>query len=161
MNHTKRNFFGRIGLSGLIVGAAALGLVAVAGCASNPSKSHVVRIVGTGTKIGVAQNPATQCYELGILRAQVELTTIPVFYTNGVCYMPDVVSRYEVSTHNPIFGNLALTSTMATGTNGVTTQVGGATPPINTGFGTGAQIAINWPTNVPVTILPSTTTTNK
>lgn len=115
-------------------------VLAFAGCATNPSKSHVVRAVATGTKFGVTQNPTTGVYELGLQRVQAEIVTIPVFFTNGVFSIPDVVSRYEVSTHSAVFGNAALTSTMATGTNAVSTQVGGVTPPINAGVGTGSNL---------------------
>lgn len=120
----------------IICGAALL-----AGCASNPSKSHVVRGVATGTSLGITQNPATGLYELGVKRAQVEMITIPVFYTNGAFVVPDVVSRYEVSAHSAIFGNTALTSTLSTGTNAVGTALGGTTPPINAGVGIGSNLA--------------------
>lgn len=115
--------------------------VLATGCASNPSKSHVVRAVATGTKFGVTQNPTTGVYELGIQRVQTELVTIPVYScTNAsgqiVLVTPDTVSRYEVNTHSAVFGNAALTSSLATGSNAVTTAVGGATPPINTATGT-------------------------
>jgi hypothetical protein len=116
------------------------------GCKTNPSKAHVVTARGTYTKLALAQNPATGMYELGLMRGQAELTTIPIVFTNDAegnlhAVVPDVVSRYEVSTHSAIFGNAALTSTLATGTNGVNTQVGGQTPPINTGVGTGSNLA--------------------
>lgn len=110
------------------------------GCISSPSKSHVVRGVATGTSVGITQNPATGLYELGVKRCQVEFVTIPVFFTNGAFCIPDVVSRYEVNTHSAVFGNAGLTSTLSTGTNAVQTQVGGTTPPINAGVGTGSNL---------------------
>lgn len=114
-------------------------VMGVTGCASN-SKGHVIRTVGTGTKLGITQNPATGAYELGFSRVQIEAVVIPVFFTNGAYASPEVVSRYEVSSHSAVFGNVMLTSTLSTGTNAVATSVGGATPPINTGVGTGANL---------------------
>lgn len=134
MNNRIKRSFNLLAL----VGCAALPLLA--GCAINPSKSHIVRGVATGTSVGLSQNPATGLYELGVKRAQVEFVTIPIFVTNGVWIVPDVVSRYEVSTHSAVFGNAALTSTLSTGTNAVQTQVGGTTPPINAGVGTGSNL---------------------
>lgn len=119
---------------------AVISVSILAGCATNPSKSHIVRGVGTGTSLGISQNPGTGLYELGFKRAQIEFVTIPVVFTNGVFVVPDVNSRYEVSTHSAVFGNAALTSTLATGTNAVNTAVGGTTPPINTGVGTGSNL---------------------
>lgn len=128
-----------------ILGLALCVALFTVGCAShNPSLSHVVRGVVTGTSLGINQNPVTGAYELGIKRAQVEVLTIPVVFTNGEYHIPDLVSRYEVSTHSAVFGNAALTSTLATG-SGVDTAVGGGTPPINNGVGTGS----NLPTAVP------------
>lgn len=127
----------------LLAGLA--GIVAFAGCASNPDLSHIRRAVGTGTKVGITQNPGTGAYELGVSRVQIEYTSIPVvFSTNSAnqlqAVIPDVVSRYEVATHSAIFGNAGLTSTLATGTNAVNTAVGGSTPPINNGVGTGSNL---------------------
>lgn len=110
------------------------------GCHLNPSTGHVIRVVATGTKLGLSQNPSTGVYELGIQRVQTEVTTVPVFLTNGEFKIPPTVLRYEVNTHSAIFGNAALTSTMATGSNAVATAVGGATPPINNGTGTGNNL---------------------
>lgn len=115
---------------------AALLSVFTVGCMTSPSKSHVVRGVATGTSIGISQNPATGLYEFGVKRCQIEFVTIPIFFTNGLPCLPDVVSRYELTTHSAVFGNASLTSTLATGSNGVNTSVGGATPPINAGTGT-------------------------
>jgi hypothetical protein len=121
--------------------AGAVALATVTGCTMNPSKSHIVRAVATGTKLGVTQNPTTGVYELGVQRVQTEIITVPVYaYTNKDgsvnLVVPESVSRYEVNTHSAVFGNAALTSTLATGTNGVATQVGGQTPPINVSTGT-------------------------
>jgi hypothetical protein len=110
------------------------------GCIPSPSKAHIVRVVSTGTKFGLTQNPNTGIYELGLQRVQVEMTTVPVFWTNGIFSAPDAVMRYEVNTHSSIFGNAALTSTLATGTNAVNSSVGGATPPINASTGTGNNL---------------------
>lgn len=115
-------------------------LVFVTGCAINPSKGHIMRVVATGTKFGLTQNPATQAYELSLQRVQMEALTVPVFWTNGVLTVPESVSRYEVSTHSAIFGNAAITSTLSTGSNAVSTMVGGTTPPINAGVGTGSNL---------------------
>ena len=126
-----------------ICAAALLGLGA--GCQSSPSKSHVIRVVGTGTDFGINQNPVTGFYELGLKRVQTEVTTVPVIWTNGAFYIPDVVERYEVNTHSSIFGNAALTSTMATGSNAVLTSLGGASQPINANTG----VSNNLPTALP------------
>jgi hypothetical protein len=117
----------------MAVSVLALG---TAGCQTSPSKSHVIRAVATGTKAGITQNPTTGVYEFGLQRVQTEIITVPVFFTNGVWYAPDVVSRYEVNTHSAVFGNANLTSSLATGSNAVNTAVGGTTPPINSNTGT-------------------------
>lgn len=123
-----------------IIALFALIALTITGCASNPSKAHIIRGVTTGTSLGINQNPATGLYELGIKRAQIEFVSIPVIFTNGAFYSPDVNSRYEVSTHSAVFGNAALTSTLSTGSNAVNTAVGGSTPPINNAVGTGSNL---------------------
>jgi hypothetical protein len=122
-----------------VVKAVALALCIaplVVACHLNPSAGHIIRIVGTGGKLGITQNPVSGVYELGFQRVQSELTFIPVFETNGHYSVPDAVLRYEANAHSSIFGNSAVTSTMATGTNACATAIGGASLPINIGTGT-------------------------
>lgn len=123
----------------ILLSILTLGALALAGC-NSPSKAHVVRGVTTGTTLGITQNPSSGMYELGIKRVQAEIVTIPVWFTNGVFYTPDVVSRYEVNTHSTVFGNASLTSTLSTGPSAVQTPVGGTTPPINSNVGTGSNL---------------------
>jgi hypothetical protein len=118
-------------------------LTITSGCgARKPSSGHILRGAATVTSLGISQNPATGLYELGIKRGQVEVVSIPVWLnTNNNTYaVPDVNSRYEVSTHSAVFGNAALTSTLSTGSNAVNTSVGGATQPINSNVGTGSNL---------------------
>lgn len=115
---------------------ALLAIIALTGCHAQPSKSHVVHVVATGTKFGITENPATQLYELGLTRFQAEVTTVPIMWAtnrDGTIYVviPDVVTRYEVQGKNTTFGGAGLTSTLATGTNAVGTAVGGTVAPIN------------------------------
>lgn len=131
-----------ISKTSMLLTIAAVALALSSGCAGSPSKSHVVKADAQGTKFGIGQNPATGMYELQLWRGSAEVVTIPVWFTNGVYYTADVVSRYELSGHSPVFGNVAVTSTLATGSNAVNTAVGGTTPPINANFGTGAKIDI-------------------
>lgn len=109
----------------------------LSGCSTRPSTNHVIRIDATGAKLGIAQNPVTGMYELAIQRVFTEITTIPVIYdTNKAEFrVTPTVSRYEANTHSAVFGNVAISSTLATGSNAVWTIAGGG-PLINAGTGT-------------------------
>lgn len=127
------------------VAFALLTCLGFSGCATSPSKSHIVHIAGVGTKGGIVQDPVTGMYSLGLQRVQADLLTIPIMFSTNkdgtiVVILPDVVASYEVSSHSPIFGNVGATMTMATGTNAVWTVLGGQHQPINEGVGTGSNI---------------------
>lgn len=126
------------GLSTAATAVLAFGLLlfGATGCVGrSPSSGHIVRIDAVGTKVGIGQNPATGVYELGIMRVQTELTTIPVFFTNGEYRVAPAVMSYEANAHSAVFGNAAVTSTIATGSNAVNSTLGGQHPPINANTG--------------------------
>ena len=108
-----------------------------AGCATNDHNRRVVHGAGSFTKVGVGENMATGLYELGILHGQTTFTIVPIlFATNAVTghvyvVVPDVADSYETTGANSIFGRGGITSTFATGTNGVGSLLGGAHYPVN------------------------------
>jgi hypothetical protein len=112
---------------------------------SSPSKSHVYMAAGTGTSLGINQNPATQAYELGAKRAQIGAVILPVWAnpTNGTMMYPETSFRYEIVAKSGVFGNAGMTWTFATGDKSVQTLLGGNSPPINQGM------ASNNPVNIP------------
>lgn len=121
----------------VLVASAALAASLLSGCAGLPhDTAHVYRLDATGNKLAVSQNPVTGLYEVGWQRVQSEYTQVPVIWTNGTFYIPTTLMRYEANAHSAVFGNAAVTATMATGTNAVETQLGGGYPPINSGTGT-------------------------
>jgi len=127
----KRSLFGALILA-----------VGIAGCATKPPANHVVKAVGTVTKFGLQENIGTGAYELGMLRGQIEVLTVPAVYDSNThqWYVPDVASSYEVQGRNGLFGSAGLTSTFATGSNAVNTLVGGAHYPINQPLANAANI---------------------
>lgn len=145
---------------------AALGLF-TGGCSlSNKDMGHIITARGVGTGLGATQNPATGMYELALKRIQEEITWIPVvFSTNNTtgavtAVIPDTVTRYEVSTASAVWGDSAITSTTATGLNGVLSNVGGATPPINSGKQTNSVSnpnAVFYTNGVPPSVSPPVT----
>ncbi len=117
--------------------ATVLALSMLGGCTHTPSAGHVFRGIAKGTKGGITENTATGAYELGLQRVQAEVLWIPFTYAtskDGSVYVviPDVVDRVEALGKASFFGNTGDTWTLSTG-KGVFTEVGGKTPPVNSG----------------------------
>lgn len=117
------------------------------GCATAINTKDVTKITVTQTGIKIGQNPASQVYELMIGRSQIEYVKVPTGLngTNAVpgdaAIIPQFVSSYEANGHSAVFGNAAVTTTVATGgTNAVNTTVGGEHVPINLSTGTGNNL---------------------
>lgn len=117
--------------------------VILAGCTTAINTKDVTKITVTETGLKIGQNVATQTYELVMGRSQVEYMKVPTGLngtTNddaqSAAIVPATVSSYEVNSHSAVFGNVAMTTTFGTGTNGVITTIGGQHPPINESTGT-------------------------
>ena len=131
----------------LIAATAALAITLVTGCATAINTKDVTKITVTQTGIKIGQNPATQVYELMVGRSQVEYVKVPTGLngTNAqpsdASVIPQFASSYEMNGHSAVFGNAAMTTTIATGgTNAVNTIIGGQHEPINSATGTGNNL---------------------
>ncbi|HXI73469.1 MAG TPA: hypothetical protein VNN22_24260 [Verrucomicrobiae bacterium] len=131
----------------LIAATAALAITLVTGCATAVNTKDVTKVTVTQTGIKIGQNPATQVYELMVGRSQVEYVKVPTGLngTNAqpsdASVIPQFTSSYEMYGHSAVFGNAAMTTTVATGgTNAVNTIIGGQHEPINSATGTGNNL---------------------
>ena len=131
----------------MLAATAALAITLVTGCATAINTKDVTKITVTQTGLKIGQNPATQVYEIMLGRSQVEYFKVPTGLngTNAVpgdaAIIPQFVSSYEANGHSAVFGNAAVTTTVATGgTNAVNTTVGGEHAPINLSTGTGNNL---------------------
>jgi hypothetical protein len=129
------------------VAVIALATVTLTGCATAINTKDVTKITVTQTGIKIGQNPATQVYELMVGRSQVEYVKVPTGLngTNAqpsdASVIPQFASSYEMNGHSAVFGNAAMTTTIATGgTNAVNTIIGGEHQPINSATGTGDNL---------------------
>jgi len=127
----------------ILTGALAMGCFTNLGCATAINTKDVTKITVTQTGLKIGQNAATQTYELVLGRSQVEYFKVPTGLngTNATpedaSVVPMTVSSYEANGHSAVFGNAALTTTVATGgTGAVNTTIGGEHVPINTATGT-------------------------
>lgn len=118
-----------------------------AGCTTAINTKDVTKITVTQTGLKIGQNPATQVYEIMFGRSQVEYVKVPTGLngTNATAgdaaIVPAFASSYEMNGHSAVFGNAALTTTVATGgTNAVNTIIGGEHQPINASTGTGNNL---------------------
>lgn len=131
----------------LALAAGVLATLTLTGCATAINTKDVTKITVTQTGIKLGQNPASQVYELMIGRSQIEYVKVPTGLngTNAVpgdaAVIPQFVSSYEANGHSGVFGNAAVTTTVATGgTNAVNTTVGGEHATINSATGTGNNL---------------------
>lgn len=130
----------------LVAGVLTLALLST-GCTTAVNTKDVTDITITETGLSIDQNPVTQLYKLTFGRSQVRYQKIPTGLnaTNAtaddVSKVPSVVTAYEANTHSAVFGNASVSTTTATGDQGVQTTLGGAHPLINAGVGTGSNLA--------------------
>lgn len=114
------------------------------GCASTTNTKDVTKIVVTQTGVIIGQSSVDKTPQLTLGRNQVEYIKVPTGLnaTNAgaqdVSILPAVVSAYEANGNSLVFGRAAITSTLATHTNGVSTLLGGQHEPINISTGTNA-----------------------
>ena len=107
------------------------------GCANKePSHGHIITGAVVGTKAGINQNIGTGMYDLGVQRVFTGFASIPIAWTTNKdgalsVVVPDSAVSYEVQGGNYIFGKIGLTVTVASGSNGVNTLLGGQHVPIN------------------------------
>jgi len=109
------------------------------GCAMVKPTGDVIQTTSTMFGISLAQNQATQLYELklGLIRNQI--TKIPTSKeksgSNSVGSASDIapfLSRTEAIQKSFIFGNSYVVTTIAAGTNAVGTEIGGKFIPSQT-----------------------------
>jgi len=129
-----------------------VGLLALPACANKePSHGHILTGAVVGTKAGINQNIGTGMYDLGVQRVFTGFASIPIAWStnkNGdlSVVVPDSAVSYEVQGGNYVFGKIGLTVTVATGTNGVNTLIGGQHLPINENITTTVVSAPTLPT---------------
>jgi hypothetical protein len=114
-----------------------LALAVLSGCTLvNSPNRRIVHTAGSITSVGVGENASTGLYELVIKHGQQTTTIVPVVFStnaNGTVTVtvPEVVDSYETTGANSIFGRGGITATFSSGSNAVTTLLGGAHLPVN------------------------------